>query len=151
MYTLDLLGFFCTAARRALDGNISYKPLRTPIVFDTNLHGLHVDLNVAANGRDQIISKRIKFGRSQIRAVMNENQLQALLGAIRTGFLSEQTVKETHITSFPPNAESDPIRCPCGQDRGMAPSRLSSAARCFGRPAQLCSLYRMPRARHGLN
>ena len=45
---------------------------------------LRIDLNVTADGGDQIIFKGIKFGRSQIRAVMDEDKLQALLGAIRT-------------------------------------------------------------------
>src|SRR5687767_12637821 len=120
-------------------------------MFHTDPHGLHIDLDMAADGRDQIISKGIKFGRSQVRAVMDEDQLQTLFGALRTGFLSEQTVKETHITSSPPDAESDPIRCPCGQDRGTAPSHPSGAAQYFGRPARPCSLYRMQRARPGLN
>ena len=120
-------------------------------MFHADPHRLHVDLNVATDGRDQIISKGIKFGRGQVGAVMDEDQLQALLGAVRTGFLSEQTVKETHITSSPPSAESGPIHCPCGQDQGTAPSHLSGAAQYFGRPAQPCSLYRMPRAHHGLN
>src|SRR3990170_4938709 len=151
LHTLNLLGFFRATPRRALDRNICHKPLRTPIVFDANLHGLHVDLDVTADGRDQIISKGIKFGRSQIRAVMDEDQLQALLGAIRTGFLSEQTVKETHFTSSPPDAGFDPKHYPYDPDRGTAPAHLSDAGQCFGRPGLPCSSCHMPRGHHGLN
>src|SRR5574342_908333 len=114
-----------------------------------DLHGLHVDLNMTADGRDQIIFRGIKFDRSQIRAVMDEDQLQALFGIIRTGFLSEQTVKETHITSSPPNAGFDPTHCLYDQDQGTAPSRLSNAAQCSGMLGPLCSLYRMQQERHG--
>jgi len=72
-------------------------------VFHAELHGCHINFDVTADGGNQIISKRFELGRSQIRPVMDENKLQALLGAIRTVFPSEEFIEERHIYFLPAN------------------------------------------------
>jgi hypothetical protein len=72
-------------------------------MFHIDLHTLRIDGDVAADRGDQIISQRIKLGWSQIRAVMDEDELQALFGAIRTFCLSEESIKKTHIYFLPAN------------------------------------------------
>src|SRR5262245_13550341 len=69
---------------------------------------------------------------------MDEDKLQAFLGAICTAFSSKQSIEETHFTSSPQVAGGVPIsflHCP---DQGMALSRLLGAARYCGKLVLPC-------------
>ena len=69
-------------------------------MLHADLHGLHVDLHVARDGCDQIILKGIKLGRRQIRAVVDKDELQALLGVISAVFSAKETIER--LISLPP-------------------------------------------------
>ena len=73
------------ATSDGLERDIGNEPLRAAVVFYIDLNVVFVDGNVTADRGDQIVPKRFKFRRCQIRAVVDEDELQALLGAIRTG------------------------------------------------------------------
>jgi hypothetical protein len=85
----NLLNPLGTVAGRDLQGYVCHKSLRAAIMLHTNSDGLRLNLHMARDGCDQIISKGIKFRRRQVRAIMNEDQLQTLFGALCTVFLSE--------------------------------------------------------------
>jgi hypothetical protein len=56
---------------------------------------------------DQIIFKGIKLGRRQIRAVMDEDELQALLGAVGAVFFPNKRSKK--LMSLPPRQFLDAL------------------------------------------
>lgn len=80
--------------RGVLNGDVSDQSLRAPVMFHAKLHGGHVNFDMAADGGDQVISKRFKLGRGQIRAVMDEDKLQAFLCAVSAVLPSEKSVEE---------------------------------------------------------
>jgi hypothetical protein len=63
-------------------------------MFHAKLHGGHVNFDVAADGGNQIVSKRFKLGRGQIRAVMDEYQLEAFLCAVGAVLPSKKFIQE---------------------------------------------------------
>src|SRR6185503_2087745 len=110
-------------------------------MFHADLHGLRIDLNMTRYGGDQIILKGIKLSRSQIRAVMDKDKLQAFLGALRAVLSSEQSIEEAHVTSSPSAAGDVPISSPDSPGPEMERSLLANVEQYFGKPVPLCSSY----------
>src|SRR5688572_12680275 len=98
---------------------------------------------------DQIILKGIQLSRGQIRAVMDQDKLQAFLGALGAVLFSEQSIEEAHVTSSPPAAGDVPINCPGFPGPGMERSRPVNVELYFGKPVPLCSSYHRQRGHHG--
>lgn len=63
-------------------------------MFHTELHPGDINLDVAADGGNQVVSKRFKFGRGQIRTVMDKDKLQAFLGAVGAVLFSKKFIQE---------------------------------------------------------
>jgi hypothetical protein len=70
-------------------------------MFHAKLHPVHINFYMAADGGNQVISKRFKLRWGQIRSVMDEDKLKAFLGAVSAVFLSEEFIQKRHDYFLP--------------------------------------------------
>jgi hypothetical protein len=82
----------------ANNGNIGCQAILPLVLGESDLHIFHVYIDVFGDDGDQLILQRLQQLGRHVHSVLNQHQLQAILGNLTAGwFLStEQTTEPVH-------------------------------------------------------